>query len=443
MANKWETNYKLESPSSEGTGSPQGYSENDPTGSFQREIADQADNETTGGYKDASGPLDPSKVPPHMRSFITMKEAEPSIDDEQPPLSPPHRQVQLREDERIPSAANEPTLREDEEEFVSFSSSEPHFPDPNEERADNVFGVDVQTGEKMVRPSKPKDNPFAVRNPVSESAYSGQADISAILEHVAASADYQPYELPSRGVLYPRASPLSDGKVLIRPMRGQDEEILLTPSLLLNGEAIEMIMQRCIAFSNRSALKDPLEMLTQDRVAALIVIRGMTYGPDYNCRISCNHCGSTFQSIISLEHDLDVHFLEDPDLREPIRTVLPDSKLEVRYRLSRGFDERELNQHIESQRKRNKGKKERGDSTTFRALQLITDIQGISNKTDMKKILDKITMNDRAHLRDCFNFPPFGVDTRVNIQCPECMRENAMRMPIGVDFFMPQREERA
>lgn len=451
---------------------PQGIPENDPTGAFQRKLQEEAENDAPvekGGYNDPSGPLDPDKIPPQMRQFIKgPKRVETHDDDDdgpsrdlssvQPTLRDddgPRELPEVPETQARPTKAKReasPSLREsgdddlapaEEKEApneIAFSSSQPHFPDEEEmeDQPENVVGVDIQTGEKIIRPSKPLGNPFArkAEGPVEE--YTGGKDLASILGHIQSESDSLPYVLPSRGVLYPRASPLSDGKVMIRPMRGQDEEILLTPNLIKNGEAIEMILKRCISFEDRTGLKDPLEMLTQDRIAALIVIRGMTYGENYECRATCGRCGTAFQSNVSLENDLEVYYADDPNLREPLKTVLPDSGLHVHYRLPRGIDERKITEHMEQRRKKKQGRG-REDSTTLRALMLTLDIEGHTSEQDRLKILNILTLKDRAHLRDCFNYPPFGVDTRVNFNCPSCFSDNPMRLPLGVDFFIPQR----
>jgi hypothetical protein len=417
----------------------QGIPDNDPTGAFQRSARDTSDDTFTGqeDYRDPNGPMNPDKIPPHMRHFIKIaKRVEDDEYSDSFSMEPSDAQQTLSDDD---GPRDLPEIFEAKEESDT-DNSQNFFLDSDdmENQPDNVLGTDIQTGEKIIRPSKPLDNPFALKEENTKDVYSGGKDIASILAHLKSESDYHPYVLPSRGILYPKASQLSDGKVLIRPMRGQDEEILLTQSLIRNGEAIEMILKRCISFADRTGLKDPLEMLTQDRIAALIVIRGLTYGENYECRATCGRCGTTFQSNVSLENDLEVHYAEDSNLREPFETILPDSRLPVKYRLPRGLDERKITEHMELRRKKNHGRG-REDSTTFRALMLTTEIAGLTSKEDRAKILDVMTLRDRAHLRDCFNYPPFGVDTRVNFICPSCNADNPMRLPLGVDFFIPQR----
>lgn len=435
---------------------PQGVPENDPTGAFQRKVREQNENEAPigqGDFKDPNGPLDPDKIPPHMKSFIKTSKvvSDDDDDDERPSRDLSASQPRLRDDEgprklpEIPDTQARPSrpshpLREQEPVAAIPEAPTINYDEDDELETipDNQIGVDIKTGEPIVKPIKITDNPFAKREEAHVETYSGKRDIASVLKHIQTESDYLPYVLPSRGILYPQASRLSDGKVLIRPMRGQDEEILLTPSLIRDGEAIERILKRCIQFEDRTGLTDPLEMLTQDRIAALIVIRGMTYGENYDCRATCARCGTTFQSTVSLENDIEVYFAEDPNLREPFETILPDSGLRVKYRLPRGIDERKITQHMEQRRKKKQGRG-REDSTTLRALLLTLEIEGLTSEADRSKILNVLTLKDRAHLRDCFNYPPFGVDTRVNFGCPACGADNPMRLPLGVDFFIPQR----
>jgi hypothetical protein len=422
-------------------------------GEFQKQAEESASNEgqkiaahRSGKMPSPDEPLDPLSIPPHMRHIIA---ARPGAQPEalQAEIGEVEPELRGNDGERrlppIPSrrGISETVQSPDENELALSPQDRPVPP--------NVIGKNVETGRDIVRPKKPDDNPFAEAEEEREKraaevidTYAGGSNVSEILRHIQRTTDYHPYTLPSRGILYPSKSKLSDGKILLRPMRGDDEEIILSPNLLRDGEAIEMILRRCIVFEDRTALTDPLEMLSQDRIAALVVIRALTYGQYYECEVNCTRCGHAFESSVDLDNDIDVHFCADPNLREPFEEVFPTSGIKFTYRLPRGYDEREIVKHVNARRKKGKVKTEREDVTTVRASRLVTSIGGNSNKDDIEKILSVISLNDRAHLRQLFDYPPFGIDTRVNFDCPNCQAENKLRLPMGVDFFLQRRENR-
>ena len=63
-------------------------------------------------------------------------------------------------------------------------------------------------------------------------------------------AEYQfPTEevsLPSKGLLYPKDSPLSSGKVDIKYMTAKEEDILTSPNLIKKGTVIDKLLESVI-----------------------------------------------------------------------------------------------------------------------------------------------------------------------------------------------------
>ena len=53
-------------------------------------------------------------------------------------------------------------------------------------------------------------------------------------------------ELPSKGLVYPKTSPLSSGKVEIKYMTAKEEDILTSPNLIQQGVALDMLLKSLI-----------------------------------------------------------------------------------------------------------------------------------------------------------------------------------------------------
>ena len=75
-------------------------------------------------------------------------------------------------------------------------------------------------------------------------------------------------DLPSKGLLYPKDSPLSSGQIDIKYMTAKEEDILTSTNLLEKGLAIDKLLESIIADS-KIKLDD---MLLGDKNAMNIII---------------------------------------------------------------------------------------------------------------------------------------------------------------------------
>lgn len=84
------------------------------------------------------------------------------------------------------------------------------------------------------------------------------------------------FALPSGGIFYETGElddTTNDGEIHIYPMAAYDEVVIKTPSLLLNGQAIEEVFKRCIP-----QIVKPLDLLAKDVDFILVALRQVTYG---------------------------------------------------------------------------------------------------------------------------------------------------------------------
>ena len=89
-------------------------------------------------------------------------------------------------------------------------------------------------------------------------------------------------ELPSRGLLYPKESPLSKGKVEIKYMTAKEEDILTNQSYIQNGTVLDKLLQSLIV--NKDISTD--DLFVGDKNALYIAARILGYGKEYNVRIA-------------------------------------------------------------------------------------------------------------------------------------------------------------
>lgn len=263
---------------------------------------------------------------------------------------------------------------------------------------------------------------------------SASGHLKELLEGLRGSTTvFEEIELPSKGKFYDGENGPSNGIVSLRPMTGEEEQILATPRFVKKGQAINMIFQKCMKENFRTE-----NLLTIDRTYLLIYLRGISYGPSYDVEIKCPECETKFSTSIDL-NSLYVEYTPDeygPELRD----VLPTSKLPFSYRLSTGKDEQEIQDHRD---RRIKAFGDNGidDTLTYRTAQLLNDIDGITNKNELQILLKNLPINDVSYIRNLINEPPFGVDTDVNIVCPSCLAEFNIDLPLEANFFFPRRKK--
>jgi len=244
---------------------------------------------------------------------------------------------------------------------------------------------------------------------------------------------YEEIELPSKGRFYDGTDGPSNGVVSIRAMTGEEEQILATPRFVRKGQAINMIFQKCIRENFR-----PENLLTVDRTYLLIYLRGISYSPEYEVEIKCPECEKKFNTTI----DLNSLYVEScPDGFGPVlQDVLPSSKLPFSYRLSTGKDEQDIQEHRD-RRIKAFGDSSADDTLIYRTAQLLNDIDGITQKTELQVLLKNLPINDVAYIRNLVNEPPFGVDTGVEIICASCLQEFEIDLPLEANFFFPRRKK--
>lgn len=247
------------------------------------------------------------------------------------------------------------------------------------------------------------------------------------------SAVFEEIQLPSKGKFYDGKNGPSNGVISVRPMTGEEEQILATPRLVKKGQALNMIFQRCLREGYRVE-----ELLTIDRTYLLIYLRGISYTPAYDVELKCPECDTKFGTTIDL-NALEVEECPD-DYGPELQDVLPTTQLPFSYRLATGADEKEISDYRDRKIK-NYGDTSTDDSLIYRTSHLLNHIDGISDKRELQILLKNLPINDVSYIRNCVNDPPFGVDTKIEIICPSCLQDFEVDLPLETGFFFPRRKK--
>ena len=277
------------------------------------------------------------------------------------------------------------------------------------------------------QPPRKKKKPTPDRSVANQQS----SKLSEILDGLERQKQWELFDFPSLGKFYANIP----AQIAIRPMTGEEEQILATPRFVRRGKAIDMIFSRCI----RENI-NPAEMLSIDRTHLLIYLRGISYTPEYDVEIKCPECTTKFSTVIDL-NSLEVESCPDSFDQDSLEGELPHSGLYYSYRLATGFDEQAVNNYRDK-RIQMFGDQSEDDTWLYRTAILLNEIAGVSNPKEIQLLMKRLPIADVAHLRNEVNNPPFGVDTAVPMMCPSCAAEFEIDLPLEASFFFPRKKEK-
>lgn len=241
---------------------------------------------------------------------------------------------------------------------------------------------------------------------------------------------WEEVNLPSDGKFYDDIP----GTLHIRPMTGEEEQILATTRYSRKGRTIDMIFERCI----RESI-DTEKLLSVDRTYLLIYLRGISYTPEYDVEIKCPVCATRFNSVIDLDQDLTVDGCPEDFDASSLIGVLPTTGFQFQYRLATGADEQAVTRYRDM-RVKEFGDQSDDDTLLYRTSLLVERIEGVTDPREINVLLKALPINDVVHLRNTANDVPFGVVTEIDQVCPSCSEAFDIELPMETSFFFPRKK---
>ncbi|CAE7860277.1 unnamed protein product [Symbiodinium microadriaticum] len=217
----------------------------------------------------------------------------------------------------------------------------------------------------------------------------GSDALEGLIDRLAERHHWEEFQFASLGKFYDDVPET----IHIRPMTGEEEQILATPRFVKKGTAIDKIFQRCI----REPI-DTRELLSVDRNHLLIYLRGISYTPEYDVEIKCPACSTKFSTTIDLNL-LEIDSCPDDYGPEALSGTLPASGFTYSYRLSTGEDEQAISNYRD-RRIQMWGDSSEDDTLLYRTVILLEEIEGVKNKKELMVLLKRLPIVDVAHLRN-------------------------------------------
>jgi len=239
-------------------------------------------------------------------------------------------------------------------------------------------------------------------------------------------------ELPSKGLLYPKESPLASGKIEMKYMTAKEEDILTNTNYIKKGIVLDKLMQSLIV-----SPIDYNELLIGDKNAIMIASRILGYGPNYSFEYGGETHEIDLSQIDAKPLDLELYSEEALNAKEnknEFMYKLPSSGHMVTFKFLTHKDEKLIDRELEGLKKINK---DASPDMSTRLKYLITSINGDRETKTIREFVDKYLLaRDAKALREYvkkiqpdvdLTFFPDGDGKRVNI-------------PIGTSFFWPDTE---
>tara|TARA_X000001382_G_scaffold128277_1_gene117610 strand:+ start:83 stop:826 length:744 start_codon:yes stop_codon:yes gene_type:complete len=235
-------------------------------------------------------------------------------------------------------------------------------------------------------------------------------------------------DLPSEGRLYPKDSPLSEGKIEIKYMTAKEEDILTSANLIKKGLAIDTLLKSLIV--NKDINLD--DMILGDKNAVMVAARILAYGPEYTCQVVNPNTNETKNHTFNLT-DCPFKKLPDSVTENKFKVTLPISKKEIEYKILTGGDELNIEKELKSQSKI--GSQVTPELTT-RLRYLITSIDGDDSKSTVNNFVQNMLARDSLFFRNAIAEVQCDIELKQEIEFGGDVVE--VEIPLTTEFFWPK-----
>jgi hypothetical protein len=196
--------------------------------------------------------------------------------------------------------------------------------------------------------------------------------------------------LPSKGLLYPKESPLAKGEIEMKYMTAKEEDILTNANYMRNSTVIDKLLQSMIVTKI-----DYNELLVGDKNAILIAARVLGYGKDYNVTYG------------GREHTIDLSKLEDKKVDfslfekgvNDFPFTLPATGNELTFKLLTHGDEQKIDAEIKGLQKVNPNST---TDVTTRLKYIVTSVNGERDTKAIREFVDSMLAIDARALRQYY-----------------------------------------
>ena len=234
-------------------------------------------------------------------------------------------------------------------------------------------------------------------------------------------------DLPTKGICYGDDSPLKEGKLEIKYMTAKEEDILTSQNLIKKGVVIDKLLDSLIVTPGITSS----DLTIGDKNAVMIAARILAYGAEYTCEVINPNNQEKLQHSFNLAECQFTDPVDGIDYSTgEFDLELPISKVNIKFKLLTGADEKIIEQDI-------RGLKKIGQTAeiTTRLKRLITGVNGETGQAVISNFVDNMLSRDSLFLRDYVKeiTPDIDLTQEIDIE-GETVKVN---IPMTVNFFWP------
>ena len=163
-------------------------------------------------------------------------------------------------------------------------------------------------------------------------------------------------DLPSKGLLYSKKNPLSQGQVEMKYMTAKEEDILASQSLIQRGIVLDKLFQALIIGNGEGKPINYGDLLTGDKDAIMVAARVLGYGKDYEVEITDPFSdGDAVQKVNIDLTKLENKWIDESKIDTPHENrfsfTLPTANKEIIFRLPIHSTEKAIEKELKSKKK--------------------------------------------------------------------------------------------
>jgi hypothetical protein len=235
--------------------------------------------------------------------------------------------------------------------------------------------------------------------------------------------------LPSKGLLYPKESPLAKGEVEMKYMTAKEEDILTNSNYIRQGTVIDKLLQALIV--------TPInydDLLIGDKNAILIAARILGYGQEYTFKYN-NSQDQEVEATVDLstlnEKELDSSLYKNGN---KFTFTLPKSGNVITFKLLTHGDDKKIDAEVKGLKKINPNS---SSDITTRLKYIITSVNGDFEQKSIREFVDTYLLApDARALREYYNKIQPDVDLKF-MPDDENYTGEGISIPINLNFFWP------
>lgn len=233
-------------------------------------------------------------------------------------------------------------------------------------------------------------------------------------------------DLPSKGLLYPEDSPLSSGTVEMKYMTAKEEDILTNPNYIADGSVMDKLLSSLII---NKGIKIH-ELIVGDKNALFIAARILSYGKDYDIELRGQKVTIDLSKLTNKKVNYELYKKSNNNFE----LKLPNTDNVVTIKCLTGADEKAINDEVQGNKKI---KKDSNTLSSSRLKHIITSVNGMTEKKDVRHFVDNFLLaKDAREIRKYYAEINPDIDLKYK-HTNESGREEVIDIPIGIDFFWP------